>query len=747
MSYVWPNYGFRVVYVGPTPPTPPTPSGTLFKDLGLLGGNGAWTNDYSTSRYYQNAFLDSRGFGPAGSYAGGNTGVSLDSNGWPTVPTRVVITTASGPGTDGNLPAGTYHCSFQSTSHTTTMTLEGQVNATMVNVVQVADGLTTTFDLVLSGAPGLNEVHFDFSGPVQNVIIARTGSPAGITNKFNPDFINHVSKFASIRMMDFMNVNNNDITTWAERQPFTESYPHAFEDAVDMCNALYTSSGSLIKSAWINIPGLVDNNFGTQAATILNSRGNNGLRWIVEVGNEPWNSQFDQFHLNLANALTEVQTVANYGDIATVTSAVRTGGVTTVTVPGTMPSFITSGSHAMVWCDDSSFAASDINSPVIITKLSSNTFSYPNAGANGNIGSSNFAVIFNLTSTLLTDNVTSSLWDLADKYYTRRVHEIATVWHAIRPQDKFVLNLQMYGTGSYSGYGAYPSAHWEYAKYLGSGNISWLWGCAIAPYFSSDAETTVNGAINALQSSLDNSIKYAITAHVYRCLKYGVVPVSYEGGPDCQQAATVNIALNTDSRMGTLVTELLNLWYQTGADLFHFYKIIPDGFSNDQQGTWSSSQTYTDDTSPKHAALLAYQESALPVTYHNQFGNPGTVLASDYAIMTDNGQVDSAGLMGFYGPTDTSALEYLIVAGTTRTYTFTLWGSDNVSNTSIKTLIDSTQVGSSILHNGGAWNSGSNTAAASASFTAALTAGPHILRLQLTAGLFSSPGIQKMVIS
>ena len=742
MSYVWPNYGFRVIYVGPTP----TPTSTYFKDLGLLGGNGSWTNDYSTCRYYQNAFLDSRGFGLTGTYVGGNIGVALDSNGWPTVPTRVVITTASAPGVDGNLPAGTYHCSYQSSGHSTTLTPSAEVNATITNVVNVADGLTTTFDLVLSGAPGSNEVHFEFSGPVQNVIIARTGSPSGITNKFNPDFLNHVIKFSSIRMMDFMDVNNNDTILWADRQPFVASFPHAFEDAIDMCNALYSDSGSLVKSAWINIPGLADNNYGTQAATLLNSRGNNGLRWIVEVGNEPWNSQFDQFHLNLANALTEVQTVANYGDISTVTSAVRTGNVVTVTVPGTMPSFIANGHAAIVWCDDSTFAAGDVNSPIHIT-LIGNTFTYPCVGPDGNIGSNNFAVIFNLTSTLLTDNVTSSLWDLADKYYTRRVHDIATAWHAIRPQDKFVLNLQMYGNDSYAGYGDYPSPHWEYAKYLGGGNMSWLWGCAIAPYFSSDAETTVTGAVNSLQASLDNSIKYAITAHVYRCLKYGVVPVSYEGGPDCQQAATVNIALNTDPRMGTLVTELLNLWFQSGADLFHFYKIIPDGFSNDQQGTWSSSQTYADDASPKHAALLAYQDTVLPIAYHNQFGNPGTVLANEYATMTDNGQVDSSGLIGFYSPTGTSAIEYLIVVGTAKTYTFTLWGSDNVSTTAIKTIIDGTQIGLSVLHNGGAWNSGSETAAASAPFTAALTAGAHILRLQLTPGLFSSPGIQKMVIS
>ena len=718
---------------------------TVFSSLGLLGGNLRATADYSSIRYYQNALLDSRGFGVAGTFTGGNSGVALDANGWPTVPTRLVVTNASDATHDGNLPAGTYHCSYQSSGQTTNVSITSSVNAAIINKVNLGDGLTTTFDLVMSGTPGNNQAMFDFSGPVQNLVIARTGAASSVTTgQLNPEALTYFKQFTCLRMMDFLQTNNSTVVTWANRTPFVPSFRGSLENAIDFCNAVYAEPGSKLKSAWINLPPQADDNFGLQAATLLNGRGNNSIQWIVEVGNEPWNFAFLQFGQNLDAGCAEIQAVSNYAQTTKlVSSVVRASNVTTVTLSTALPSYITNGASAVVWCDDGTFARGTVAAPITVTVTGSNTFTYPDVAADATLGATNFAAFFNITSNLVTDNTSAALWDMAPKYYVRRTFAIWNQWKTVRPQDKFVINLQMYGNNSYVGYDNFPPPHFKYAQFLGGGSATWLWGAAIAPYFTSGAQTVVANAITDLTNSLRNSVKYAMTAHIYQCVAYGLTPVAYEGGPDTQNTPTIQSSLHVDPAVGALVTEMLNNWYQQGGGLFNYFTLEPTAFTNVAQGAWTATQAYSDTTSPKLAALTSYL-SGTPPTLVNQFGAPGTVDCTQYATRSVNGTTTN-GLVGFFSPSTSAYYDYLIVVPTARTYTFQMFGTDSTTTSVVNLKIDGATIGSATLSNNGAFGT-ATTATASSTFTAPLSVGPHVLRIQIASG-FSSPAFKQVVIT
>ena len=719
---------------------------SLFSSLGLLGGNLTGTSDYQTSRFFQNAFLDGRGFNAPGTYTGGNQGITVDANGWPTVACWCVLTSQSSSTADGNLPVGTYHSSFQSIGQTTTIGLTGSSNVSITNIVNLGDSLTTTFDIVITGSPGGNTVILTFSGAVKNLIVARTGSPSSLSGVFNQDALDHFGKFNCLRTMDFLGTNNSTVTTWASRTPFVQSLPTSLEWAIDFGNSVYTNSSSKLKTMWLNMPPQADNSFATNAATLLSSRGNSSINYIVEVGNEPWNFAFTQYGTYQTNACAEIKAVANYSITSTISSVVRSSNVTTVTLTGTLPSYITNGVSGIIWCDDSTFAVGTVPSPVTITVTGSTTFTYPNTGSNITLGTSvHIAAIFGLTSTLITDNTSTSLYDMSYKWYTRRSYEFANAWHAVRPQDKFILNLQMYGSDSTTPANSqYLPLHLSYGSWLASGSInSWLYGAAIAPYVTSDSSTTATGVFASLTTSLNNTIVHNIRDHIYASKLYGLIPITYEGGPDTQASPTIQTTTHTDARMGTLVTSLLDLWYQNGGQLFNFYHITPAGFSNVAQGAWPSSQSYLDDSSSKHAALLSYQNGSTTIAYQNQWGNPGTALLTEYARSSSSGGVVS-GVFGFYAPTTGSWIDVVITCPTTKVYSLTLWGSDSTSSSSISLIIDGVSIGNTTLPQNGSF-SGSNTPAACTSINSSLSAGAHILRVQIASG-YSSPALQKVII-
>lgn len=159
---------------------------------------------------------------------------------------------------------------------------------------------------------GRNEVQFDFTpGPgsvevrIQKSDRKRTGDyvrnitlvPLAHADRFdageifNPDFLERMQDFDTLRFMDWAETNNSELAHWDGRPKPTDftwaQHGVPVEIMVDLANRLGVN-------AWFNIPHLADDGFVQAHAELVKSRLSPGLTAYVEFSNEVWNWQFTQ---------------------------------------------------------------------------------------------------------------------------------------------------------------------------------------------------------------------------------------------------------------------------------------------------------------------------------------------------------------------------------------------------------------------------------------------------------------------
>ena len=123
--------------------------------------------------------------------------------------------------------------------------------------------------------------------PIRNIRFLMPGTEATYkTQPFNPEFLETLEKFKTLRFMDWMGTNNSSLQNWADRtQPGQKGV--ALEEMITLSNIQHSNP-------WLTIPHLASDDYVRQLATMVRDRLDPTLKIYVEYSNEVWNYAFQQ---------------------------------------------------------------------------------------------------------------------------------------------------------------------------------------------------------------------------------------------------------------------------------------------------------------------------------------------------------------------------------------------------------------------------------------------------------------------
>lgn len=113
---------------------------------------------------------------------------------------------------------------------------------------------------------------------------------------FNPKFLERIQPFSALRFMDWMQTNNSQQRSWANR-PQVEDASYAIkgvpvEIMVELANRMRAMP-------WFNMPHQADDEYIRNFAQLVKEKLDPKLKAYVEFSNEVWNWQFQQSHYAL----------------------------------------------------------------------------------------------------------------------------------------------------------------------------------------------------------------------------------------------------------------------------------------------------------------------------------------------------------------------------------------------------------------------------------------------------------------
>jgi hypothetical protein len=247
---------------------------------------------------------------------------TVDAAGWPTEDFRVVFFDHRPFNAWNNAPddplkyvvdqSGTYTLSFKGQAN-----LSSWSDAPIVfqNKQYDANTNVTTVDIVFPPGGGIDSAiigHYGFLminflqtnyGPgvsgVKEIRLMRPGYQHNSPQLFRTAYINALSPFSTLRMMDFLHTNNSNdaypsVQSWNERQQavaprYTKGAP--WETIIALAN--YTG-----RDLWINIPVDADSMYVVQLATLMQNTLRPDVKIYIEYSNEVWNGSFSQYQYN-----------------------------------------------------------------------------------------------------------------------------------------------------------------------------------------------------------------------------------------------------------------------------------------------------------------------------------------------------------------------------------------------------------------------------------------------------------------
>jgi hypothetical protein len=716
--------------------------------LGLLGFGVSAPAFYLYDYLHNNVLLDSGGFTALNT--GGPGAPTLDANGLPTVPATLVFVTQSASGLS-NVPPGNYWLNVPSVGQTVTASVSsaGAPGAIVLGTgVAQGDGVTIRYPVqIVSGVVGAGAVNF--SGNMSAYpSLARNGatSMAGLP-VFADVPLAHYSQQSCLRLMDFLYTNGaggegRADTTWSTAPPdwalSAYAKPNSWQKFVLFVNACVAYPGSKVKNVFLNIPPYCDDTYVSTLASLLTSLGlSSSINLHIQRANEQWNSAFICWATYRINALTELSYLDNYsgsGSVLQISSVTSDGTKLTFTTTTPITSspagaFLTTTAPCVVVGNVGGFNIGTFASPVTATKTGASTFTIPSTGT---AGSGQFGVIFNLASTLIADGVLPDAYHAGGKWYTRRLYQDYQLWHAVRPQDRFYLDTQLYG-GEGPGGNTSSQIEYAYAAYLGGGVASsWLYGAAVGFYATpTSGPSTVDALVTQLTTTINTTMDGYARGHSYQCRKLRIKPMAYEGGFEQGEQSGLVDAFMTDPRAGTVLTALLDKWHSNGCENFVYFNGSPAA-----DLTYAALKTYADTTSPKYVALLAYKNKAINYANVHGSGASGTLDLVGYYQAADSRIATFNGLLGWYD-TPPNYVDVDLPVDIAGSYTLTVKGAAGLAST-IQLFVDptvsgnGTSIGTSTVR---AANSGWFTAGPGDALpvldpvTVTLTAGIHTIRL------------------
>ncbi|MCB2199435.1 T9SS type A sorting domain-containing protein [bacterium] len=134
----------------------------------------------------------------------------------------------------------------------------------------------------------------DESDPVRNIRFIMPGHEETYASEpFEPNWLEKLEPFNSIRFMDWGITNNSILSSWEER-PHVDDYTWTrhgvpYEWMVRLCNMTQ-------KDMWICVPHLADDTYIENLAILVRDSLDTNLEVYVEYSNETWNWMFEQTH-------------------------------------------------------------------------------------------------------------------------------------------------------------------------------------------------------------------------------------------------------------------------------------------------------------------------------------------------------------------------------------------------------------------------------------------------------------------
>ncbi len=264
-----------------------------------LGANLPAVSDYSATPVYVDLMHQARKFGSSDQPWDALGPGQLGSDGWPTgnfgLFLMVGMKNVSGIG-------GVYKMSFQGQARVEPAASDAQFS----NQHHHAATNLTTMDITLKQGTDQLAIAFTDVGPggVKNVKIIRPGYDPTHPPLFTTEFLRHISRFKTVRLMDWTRTNDSMVKSWDERAltrtPYLPDAGVPWEHIVELANITR-------QDIWVNIPALADDDYVLNLARLFKNTLNPSSKIYVEYSNEVWNGQFQQFKQNHDAALADAK--------------------------------------------------------------------------------------------------------------------------------------------------------------------------------------------------------------------------------------------------------------------------------------------------------------------------------------------------------------------------------------------------------------------------------------------------------
>jgi len=312
-----------------------------------LGLNAWFLSDWDGSFAFVDAMKHARPWQDAADWH--KPVASLDASGWPLADAATVFAT----GTPSQIN-GTYHLSFSGKAEVSLMWAPGEVAATKYDAASNTTTAEVTVALPAQGSVGLvfrnsrRESAASAGSGFSDVRLVRPGYPADGRQVFTSPFLEAMSGFDTVRLMDWTSTNDNLVVKWSDRMKprdmarpgFSYNGPGggawdnsrlgiAIEHQIELCNALHANF-------WVNVPVAAGDEYVRKLALSIRYGTDGtepyaaprrsptyppldpGLKAYVEYANEIWNSAggFDCFYVvkDLVSALPDDHELLNPPD-------------------------------------------------------------------------------------------------------------------------------------------------------------------------------------------------------------------------------------------------------------------------------------------------------------------------------------------------------------------------------------------------------------------------------------------------
>ena len=137
---------------------------------------------------------------------------------------------------------------------------------------------------------------FDPENPFRNIRFWLPDVEQNEDFPFNPEFVDFLEPFGTLRYMDLMGTNDSLIEKWEDRPQAQDQFFHMEESEGVPLEWLCQLANHLNANPWLCMPHGADDAYVRQTAEMVKRYLNPDLIIYLELSNEVWNGNFEQTH-------------------------------------------------------------------------------------------------------------------------------------------------------------------------------------------------------------------------------------------------------------------------------------------------------------------------------------------------------------------------------------------------------------------------------------------------------------------